>query len=160
MVEKRLGEDGQRRLRALVDRFGPGNLAGRLGLSVDGLESILSGYYDMSEEGVTNLGLLIRALEGVPAEARGSLGEEGLYKLPDEDDPGFDEQGMGDGVVEAGPARIVDEHVGDEWVVEEELGEDEGGPGLGEFGGVRGSSGAFPGCVRGGRFRTRSCLRR
>ena len=57
MVLKRLGEDGHRRLRALVERFGPGNLAERLGLSVDGLESILSGYYEMSEEGVTNLGL-------------------------------------------------------------------------------------------------------
>ena len=137
MVEKRLGEDGQRRLRALVDRFGPGNLAARLGLSVDGLGSIISGYHDMSEEGVTNLGLLINALECVPAEARGSPGEEGLYKVPDEDDPGFDpgfdEQGMGAGVVEAGPARIVDEHV-----VEEDLGEDEGGLGLGEFGGVAG----------------------
>ena len=99
------------------------NLASRLGLSEEGLGSILSGYYEMSAEGVTNLGLLINALESVPAEARGSPGEEGLYKLADEDDPGPDEQGVPDGVVEAGPARVV----------EEELGEDDGGSGLGEF---------------------------
>ena len=108
------------------------NLASRLGLSEEGLGSILSGYYEMSAEGVTNLGLLINALESVPAEARGSPSEEGLYELADEDDPGSDEQGVGDGVVEAGPARIVEERGG------EEVAEDEGESGLGEFGGVAG----------------------
>ena len=138
MVAKRLGEDGHRRLRALAERFGVGNLAERLGVSVDGLESMLSGYYEMSEQGVINAGLLINALECVPAEARGSPGEEGLYKVPDEDDVELDEQDVADGIVRAGPARIVDERAGGERVVEEELGEDEGGPGLGEFGGVSG----------------------
>ena len=108
------------------------SLASRLGLSEEGLGSILSGYYEMSAEGVTNLGLLINALESVPAEARGSPSEEGLYELADEDDPGSDEQGVGDGVVEAGPARIVEERGG------EEVAEDEGESGLGEFGGVAG----------------------
>ena len=132
MVSKRLGEDGHRRLRALVERFGRGNLAGRLGLSEEGLGSILSGYYEMSEEGLTNLVLLISALECVPSEARGSPGEEGLYKLADEDDLELDEQGVADGVVEAGPAWIVEEHIG------EVLAEDEGESSAGEFGGVAG----------------------
>ena len=84
-------------------------------------------------------GLLINALESVPAEARGSPGEEGLYKLADEDDPEWDEQGVPDGVVEGGRARIVEERVVEERV-EEELGEDEGEweSGSGEFGGVAG----------------------
>ncbi len=132
MVSKRLGEDGHRRLRALAERFGRGNLAARLGLSEEGLDSTLSGYYDMSEEGVTNLGLLINALECVPAEARGSPGEEGLYKLADEDDVDSDEKGALDGVVDAGPAWIVEEHVGDESA------DDEGEWSAGEFGGVSG----------------------
>ena len=86
----------------------------------------------MSEEGVTNLGLLINALECVPAEARGSPEEEGLYKVPDEDDVDPDEEGVLDGIVDAGPARIVGEHVGDE------LAQDDGEWSAGEFGGVSG----------------------
>ena len=132
MFLKPLGEDGHRRLRALAERFGRGNLAARLGLSEEALDSVLSGYYQMSEEGVTNLGLLIDALEWVPAEARGSPGEEGLYRVPDEDDVNPDEEGVPDGVVDAGPARIVGEHVGDGSA------EDEVEWSAGEFGGVSG----------------------
>ena len=117
MDSKRLGDDGHRRLRALVDRFGRGDLAERLGLTVDGLGSILSGDCEMEEEGVMSLILRFQVLEALPSEAPYEIDEE-LFWLLDADDLGFDGEGLPEGVVEAGPARVAED--------EEELGV--GGP--------------------------------
>ena len=108
MDSKRLGDDGHRRLWALVDRYGTGNLAERLGLSMEGLEAILSGNDEMGEERVTNLLLLFQLLEALPSEAPDEI-DEALFWLLEEDDLGFDEEALPDGVVDAGPGRIVDE---------------------------------------------------
>ena len=61
--------------RALVDRFGREVLAERLGVS-DSLGRSLAGDYEMEEEGVTNLLLLIQVLEALPSEAPDEIDEE------------------------------------------------------------------------------------
>ena len=108
MGSNRLDDEGHRRLWALVDRYGTGNLAERLGLSMEGLEAILSDNYEMGEERVTNLLLLFQLLEALPSEAPDEI-DEALFWLLEEDDLGFDAEALPDGVVDAGPGRIVDE---------------------------------------------------
>ena len=124
MDTKRLGEDGQRRLRGLVDRFGWGDLAERLGLGEDGLGSILAGDYEVPEEELRNLVLVISALELVPSEAQGSAAEEGLFGVPEEEVVVLDEGGLSGWVVDAGGSRIVEED----------------GEGFGGVGGLRGET--------------------
>ena len=113
MDSQRLGDGELRRLENLADRFGTGNLAVRLGLTVDSLGSILSGDHEMGEGQVANLILLFQVLEALPSEAPDGFDEQ-LLELLGEDDLEFDdwefvEEALPDGVVDAGPGRIVDE---------------------------------------------------
>ena len=98
MDSNRLDDDGHRRLSALVDRFGREVLADKLGVSAGVLASILAGDYEREEEGVTNLLLLIQALEAVPSEAGdGSVDGELFGFEGDEEfdyDWEFDAEGM------------------------------------------------------------------
>ena len=114
MDSNRLDGEGQTRLENLADRFGREVLAARLGLSEEGLDSILSGYYQMSDVGVTNLGLLINALEAIPAEAGD---DEALFGFEGDEEFDYDFDAEGLPTTDAGMARF-----------ERELGLGVGGP--------------------------------
>ena len=114
MDSKKLGDDGHRRLNALVDRFGRGDLAVRLGLSFEGLGAILSGSYEMGEERVTNILLLIQALEWVPSDAPPGSVDESIFESEEDYGAEFGGEVTPKGVVDAGPARMVEYEVDDD----------------------------------------------
>ena len=119
MDSNRLDDDGHRRLENLVDRFGREVLADKLGVSAGVLASILAGDYEREEEGVTNLLLLIQALEAVPSEAGDGSVDGELFGFEGDEEFDYDWEFDADGMptTDAGMARL-----------ERELGLGVGGP--------------------------------